>query len=141
MQKIEMIRPDIFVIRLGDEIPEIKQEKKFSCFFIVNRMNDKEYIKSLAKRLLRAGCREFSFYGTENSIWHCTVDEEDKELVHDEEDAVYTFSVKVMDGFLEELHLDISLIYCDYVDRYLFYDDETLYRKVIEKLNEMPLEE
>ena len=85
MQKIEMIRPDIFVIRLGDDIPEIKPEKEFTCFFIVNHLNDKEYIRHLAKMMLIAGCKKVDRY-----------------LFYDDEDACREVIEKLNDPNREE---------------------------------------
>ncbi|MBQ8541716.1 MAG: hypothetical protein IJ435_09640 [Clostridia bacterium] len=44
-------------------------DENTTCFFIVEKRHRKAFIKNLAYKLMRSGCRQFEFYGKYSEKW------------------------------------------------------------------------
>ena len=105
---------------------------KKSCFFLVFHVAQEGFIRTWAEQLLKAGCREFHFWGDKEKVWHLLVDEVDVErtLDHDLEDMAMTSGYHDLEDFVWELHMQSPQDCC------LFYDDEDVYRQVRQRCDE-----
>lgn len=100
---------------------------------------DKDFIKKQALQLLVAGCENFNFYGSAESIWHFIVDEVDILLNPDStsEAVVLTSGWNSINDFVDALVREISVRAFVPHDIYLIYDDEKIFRDVLQRLNSM----
>ncbi len=105
---------------------------KKSCFFLVFHVAQEGFIRTWAEQLLKAGCREFHFWGDKEKVWHLLVDEVDVErtLDHDLEDMAMTSGYHDLEDFVWELQMQSPQDCC------LFYDDEDVYRQVRQRCDE-----
>ena len=105
---------------------------KKPCFFLVFHVAQEGFIRTWAEQLLKAGCREFHFWGDKEKVWHLLVDEVDVErtLDHDLEDMAMTSGYHDLEDFVWELHIQSPQDCC------LFYDDEDVYRQVRQRCDE-----
>lgn len=105
---------------------------KKSCFFLVFHVAQEGFIRTWAEQLLKAGCREFHFWGDKEKVWHLLVDEVDVErtLDHDLEDMAMTSGYQDLEDFMWELQMQSPQDCC------LFYDDEDVYRQVRQRCGE-----
>lgn len=105
---------------------------KKSCFFLVSHVDKEGVIRTLAECLLKAGCRDFHFWGDKEKVWHLLVDEVDVErtLDNDLEDMAMTSGYQDLEDFVWELQLQSPQ------DRCLFYDDADVCRQVLQRCDE-----
>lgn len=105
---------------------------KKSCFFLVFHVAQEGFIRTWAEQLLKAGCREFHFWGDKEKVWHLLVDEVDVErtLDHDLEDMAMTSGYHDLEDFVWELQMQSPQDCC------LFYDDEDVYRQMRQRCDE-----
>ena len=107
----------------------LKPTPDSACFFIVEHT---EFFKELAAHLLLSGCRNFDFYGSKESNWHFGFDWTDIDLFPDSDNVALTSGSdgieEFVDGIQDTLDLGHSV--------YLFYDDERIFRRVCELLND-----
>lgn len=105
---------------------------KKSCFLLVFHVAQEGFIRTWAEQLLKAGCREFHFWGDKEKVWHLLVDEVDVErtLDHDLEDMAMTSGYHDLEDFVWELQMQSPQDCC------LFYDDEDVYRQVRQRCDE-----
>ena len=97
-----------------------------SCFFLVSHIDEEAFIRALAECLLKAGCRDFHFWGDREGLWHLLFDEADVErtLYSDLEDMAMTSGYSDIQDFAWELRMQSPQECC------LFYDDAEAYRQV-----------
>lgn len=124
---------------LQNKIIDIGQSPIHSCFFIVQHIEDLEYIGELASKLISADCREFVFFGAKEPIWHLEFDETDTRLKGDitVENVALTSGCDTLDEFVEELDLAIYFNSGSEQTLCLFYDDMALYEQAVELLAEL----
>lgn len=105
---------------------------KKSCFFLVFHVAQEGFIRTWAEQLLKAGCREFHFWGDKEKVWHLLFDEVDVErtLDHDLEDMAMTSGYHDLEDFMWELQMQSPQDCC------LFYDDEDVYRQMRQRCDE-----
>lgn len=101
---------------------------KKSCFFLVSHIREEAVIRALAECLLKAGCRDFHFWGDREGLWHLLFDEVDVErtLDNDLEDVAMTSGYSDIQDFAWELRMQSPQDCC------LFYDDAETYRQVLQ---------
>lgn len=63
MLRYEKIRPNLYGLDMLYGKIDLKPTHGFSCFFIVEHIEDNDFIKRQAMQLLLAGCRDFNLYG------------------------------------------------------------------------------
>lgn len=116
---------------------ELNPTHGFSCFFIVEHIDDKEFIKDQALQLLLSGCRNFDFYGKKKDAWHFGVDEADMMLYPNMtyETVALTSGWVSIEEFVEELHYVLSQRPFLPHDYYLLYDDHEIYQNTLELLD------
>lgn len=115
----------------------IHPEHAFSCFFIVQHMNDKLFIDQLGQRLLLAGCKDYTFYGEREPLWHLLFDEADILLNPDaEEDIAMTSGSSTLEDFADELDSALSWHREEPYDIFLLYDDRDLCEIVLSLLQD-----
>lgn len=109
--------------------------RNFHCFFIVERTFDKAFIREQALQLLLSQCKNFEFYGTYCWDWEHVFDEVDV-LLHpgDDEDIALTSAWDNLDAFTESLEGALSSRSFIPSDIYLIYDDEAVYKAVLQKV-------
>ena len=137
MVRYEKLRPNFYSADLGDGKIEMKPAHNFSCFFIVQHVEDKEFIKNLAVQLLLTGCRIFQFYGEKEATWHLGVDGADILLYPDSscENVALTMSCQTLEEFAESLDSGLSERPIVPHDYYLFYDDNEIYHETLKLLD------
>lgn len=108
----------------------------FCCFFIVNYMDDAEYIKKHALELLVAGCRDFHFYGKHAQLWENIFDSVDIYRTSDEDDWAMTCGGSSIENFVDELSLAIHTRPIVPFDIYLIYDDAIAKNEILALLEQ-----
>ncbi len=118
-------------LEAGAVCPAQKCFKK-SCFFLVSHVDQEGLIRTWAEQLLKAGCRDFHFWGDKEKVWHLLVDEVDVErtLDNDLEDMAMTSGYQDLEDFMWELQMQSPQ------DRCLFYDDADVCRQVLQRCDE-----
>ncbi len=134
--RYEKLRHNLYSADLRYGKIELKSTHGFSCFFIVEHTDSKEFIKDQALQLLLAGCRNFDFYGKMEPLWHIGFDEADILLFPDStsETVALTSSWETLDEFVETLQDELSVRPFVPHDFYLLYDDEGIYKEVLRLL-------
>lgn len=137
MPRYKKLRPNLYSADLFYGKIDLKPGHGFSCFFIVQHTDDKEFIKDQAIQLLLAGCRNFDFYGKMEPIWHLGFDDADILLNPNstQETVALTSGWDTIDEFVEVLHNEISCRPFVPHDYYLIYDDEETYEDVLRRLD------
>ena len=138
MMRYEKLRNNLYSADLVYGKIDLKRSHGFSCYFIVEHMDDEEFIRDQALQLLLSGCRDFVFYGKKEATWHLGVDEADIMLYPDmsDETLALTSSCETLEEFVDDLHHAISERPFLSHDYYLFYDDSKIYHDAIELLFE-----
>ena len=116
-------------IKLAKEsVGQMQDCREKSCFFLVYHIDEEAIIRALAECLLKAGCRDFHFWGDREGLWHLLFDEADVErtLDNDLEDVAMTSGYADIENFAWELRMRSPQDCC------LFYDDEDTYQQVLQ---------
>lgn len=115
----------------------LKPHRDFYCFFIVEHPCADEFIHDQALMLLTSQCRNFDFYGAFSKQWDMGFDLVDIQLHpnDDDMDIALTSAWESFDDFVDALELALSARTFIPYDVYLIYDDDVIYKKVIERLN------
>ena len=105
-----------------------------TCFMIVEHIHDIDFIRKQVLSLIVAGCRNFTFYGQQESIWHLETDLADIKVHPNSNEVALTSTSKSLNDFIDEIKLEINLrpIVPNY--NYLIYDDEKIYREILRQL-------
>ena len=113
----------------------LASNRSFHCFFIVEHSSDKTFIREQALQLLMSQCKNFEFYGTYCREWELGFDEVDV-LLHpgDDEDIALTSAWDDLDAFVESLEVALSSRTFIPSDIYLIYDDDAIYKAVLQKV-------
>lgn len=118
------------------KIPDFSS--KFCCFFLVEHTEDTELIRRQAKYLFMEDCFDFAIFGAKRGIWKKVFDQVQDELYPDlNENTSATTSFSDVEQFCSYLDFTLVSYPSGYEDCYLFYDDEKLRRKVVERMKEM----
>ena len=134
MQRYKKLRPNLFSADLHFGKIEIKPDHYCSCFFIVQRTDDREFIKDQAIQLLLAGCRNYDFYGEKRKIWETGL-EEAYRIVLPENSVENTIRLNrwdIIEDFVAVLNKSISMRPIVPCDHFLLYDDMKIYEAVVE---------
>ena len=134
MQRYKKLRPNLFSADLHFGKIEIKPDHYCSCFFIVQRTDDREFIKDQAIQLLLAGCRNYDFYGEKRKIWETGL-EEAYRIVLPENSVENTIRLNrwdIIEDFVAALNKSISMRPIVPCDHFLLYDDMKIYEAVVE---------
>ena len=109
--------------------------RNFHCFFIVEHTSDKAFIREQALQLLMSQCKNFEFYGTYCRDWELVFDEIDI-MLHpgDDEDIALTSAWDNLDAFVESIEVALSTRTFIPSDINLIYDDESVYKTVVQKV-------
>lgn len=112
---------------------DLKLTRGFTCFFIVNQTNDKEFIEKTAVDFIFSGCKDFHFFGVYEPEWHLAFDLADSLIFPNStyETVARTSGYDSIEAFAESLHSMISARTFVPHDYFLIFDDEDLYRKTI----------
>lgn len=139
MQQYEKLGNNLYGAEMYRGKLELKPTHGFSCFFIVEHIADKEFVKNQAMQLLLAGCRNFNFYGNAEPIWHLIVDETDILLYPDStsESVALTSGWDSIEDFADALDVELSLRTFVPHDIFLIYDDVRIYNDVVACLEEL----
>jgi len=124
MSELRQLTNCIYCCKLEDPIPDFSGQ--FSCFFLVNHVDNYDYAEGLCKRLILAGCRYFHSYGRYSLIWDNAADFADINLggLEDEDLFAMTSEEDDEDAFREEIYHHY-LEYNNENHKYLLlYDDE-----------------
>ena len=118
---------------------DLKLTRDFTCFFIVNHTNDREFIEKTSMDFILSGCKDFHFFGTYEPEWHLAFDLMDSMIFPNStyETVARTSGYDSIDDFsasLREMVFARTFVPHDF---YLIYDDEVLYRKTISLLGVM----
>ena len=116
-------------IKLAKEsVGQMQDCREKSCFFLVSHIDEEAFIRALAECLLKAGCRDFHFWGDREGLWHLLFDEADVErtLDNDLEDVAMTSGYSDIQDFARELRMQSPQNCC------LLSDDEDTYQQVLQ---------
>ena len=118
---------------------DLRITRDFSCFFIVNSTNNREFIEKTALDFILSGCKDFHFFGIYEPEWHLAFDLKDSMVFPNStsETVARTSGYDSIEDFSEALHEMISVRAFVPRDYFLIYDDEELYRKIISILGLM----
>ena len=136
MQRYKKLRPNLFSADLHYGKIDIKPDHYFSCFFIVQHTDDREFIKDQAIQLLLAGCRNYDFYGEKRKIWGTGL-EEAYRIVLPENSVENTIRLNrwdTIEGFVAALNKSISMRPIVLCDHFLLYDDMNIYEAVVDQV-------
>ena len=134
MQRYKKLRPNLFSADLHFGKIEIKPDHYCSCFFIVQRTDDRAFIKDQAIQLLLAGCRNYDFYGEKRKIWETGL-EGAYRIVLPENSVENTIRLNrwdIIEDFVAALNKSISMRPIVPCDHFLLYDDMKIYEAVVE---------
>lgn len=114
----------------------LKPYRDFYCFFIVEHPCSDEFIHDQALMLLMSQCNNFDFYGAYSKQWDIGFDLVDIQLHPTDDDMgiALTSAWESLDDFVDALELALSVRTFIPYDVYLIYDDETIYKEVLERL-------
>ena len=124
MAELRQLTKDIFCCRLEDPIPDFTG--RFSCFFLVNYIDDYDFAEALCKRLILAGCRYIHSYGRYSLGWDNSADFACIHLGGLDDKKLFTMTSEehIEEEFREELYYHY-LEYNESGHKYLLlYDDE-----------------
>ena len=135
--RYEKLRPNLYGAHLVFGKIDLNPTHRFSCFFIVQHTDDKEFIKKQAMQLLLAGCRNYDFFGEKEPLWHLGFDDVDIMLNPNStpENVALTSGWSTLDDFVDALDLAISVRPIVPHDTYLLYDDRAIYEEVLKRLD------
>ncbi len=104
MSELRQLTNCIYCCKLEEPIPDFSGQ--FSCFFLVNHVDNYDYAEGLCKRLILAGCRYFHSYGRYSLIWDNAADFADINLggLEDEDLFAMTSEEDDEDAFREEIY-------------------------------------
>jgi hypothetical protein len=114
-------------VNLYDQIPTVIDYDSH-CFFVVNQIDNQDFINDLAEYLIKAKIRDFIFYGKYEPLWHRKFDDMDIALNGDADEVILTSGWHTLEKFADILKEEVPYYHC-----YLFYDDE----KVLEQINQI----
>ena len=73
-----------------------------TCFMIVEHIHDIDFIRKQVLSLIVAGCKDFTFYGQQESIWHLETDLADIKVHPNSDEVALTSTCKSMDDLFSE---------------------------------------
>ena len=107
----DRLAPCFFGVDLKCEKMNFRQGHTFTCFLIVEHLNDKYFIRKWALQLLMARRDSwYYFYGSQEPLWHWMMDEADV-LLHpdpDDEKVAVTVGCRDIDDFVNELDICLN---------------------------------
>lgn len=103
----------------------------FSCFFIVEHTDDKEYIKKHALELMTAGCRNSNFYGKQAKLWENIYASVDIYKNQNEYNCTAISTWDKIESFVDALRFELSARTLIPHDVYLIYDDDQIGEQVL----------
>ena len=138
MARFKKLSNQFYSLNLYTGKTDFKLGHNILCYFIVQHPCSEQFVKEQALQLLMTPCRNFDFYGEYSGQWENGFDDVDIMLHPDDEDMdiALTSQWNDLDEFVDALHLAISSRYLVPCDTYLIYDDDPLYRQVIERLKQ-----
>lgn len=119
-----------------DEIQLLKSTTESACFFAVKYTADTELIRRYGESLFAAGCFDFSVFGGKAKVWKDTFDQVQdgmniNALIGNFRAAkMYT----TLDDFCRRIDMSLSMYPSAKKDCYLFFDDEPMMVRVVERL-------
>jgi hypothetical protein len=133
MSATEMLSSNFWGLDIECGIMDLKNGT-ITCFMIVEHIHDIDFIRKQVLSLIVAGCKNFIFYGRQESIWHLETDLADIKVHPDSDEVALTSTCESLDDFIDEINSEIYLrpIVPNY--NYLFYDDEKIYREILRRL-------
>ena len=137
--KVEKLANQFYGVNLLLSKINLKTERAWSLYYIVENTTDKEFIEKEALQtvlLVNTYSREFHFYGKQAQLWENAFDLADvaiRPAASDEEIAL-TMVYRNLDDFIDNLQEEIAEREFVSRDIYLIYDDETLYKHILTKL-------
>lgn len=135
--KYEKLRPNFYSAHLYIGEINLKVNHTAHFFFIVEHSNNKEFIHKQALELLVPQCKWFEFYGRYRNEWELGFDEIDI-MLHpndEDEDIALTSSWNDIESFVDTLKFTLSTRSIVPCDIYLLYDDENIYKDVLNRLS------
>lgn len=138
MARFKKLSNQFYSLNLYTGKTDFKLGHNILCYFIVQHPCSEQFIKEQALQLLMTPCRNFDFYGACSGQWENGFHDVGIMLQPDNNDikCALTSQWDDLDKFVDALHLAISSRYLVPCDTYLIYDDEPLYRRVIEQLKQ-----
>ena len=136
MQRYKKLRPNLFSADLHYGKIDIKPDHYFSCFFIVQHTDDREFIKEQMIQLLLSGCRWFDFYGDKGAVWEASLEEAHRIVLpkNSVENTIRLNRWDTIEGFVAALNKSISMRPIVPCDHFLLYDDMNIYEAVVDQV-------
>lgn len=133
MSATEMLSSNFWGLDIERGIMDLKNGT-LTCFIIVEHIHDIDFIRKQVLSLIVAGCKNFIFFGQQESIWHLETDLADIKVHPNSDEVALTSTCESLDDFIDEINLEINLrpIVPNY--NYLIYDDEKIYREILRRL-------
>ena len=136
MLRYEKIRPNLYGLDMLYGKIDLKPTHGFSCFFIVEHIEDNDFIKRQAMQFLLAGCRDFNLYGKTEYIWRVCV--ADVNLLLNQNAASETMTLiscwNTLEEFVDVLGAAIAVRSFIPHDYYIIYDDKDIYKEALKML-------
>ena len=134
MSATEMLGSNFWGLDIEHGVMDLKNGT-ITCFMIVEHIHDIDFIRKQVLSLIVAGCKDFTFYGQQESIWHLETDLADIKVHPNSDEVALTSTCESLDDFIDEINLEINLrpIVPNY--NYLIYDDEKIYREILRRLD------
>lgn len=122
-----------------DEIQLLKSTTESACFFAVKYTSDTELIRRYGESLFAAGCFDFSVFGGKAKVWKDVLDQVQDGL--NINTLIGNFRAakmyRTLDDFCRRIDMSLSMYPSAKKDCYLFYDDEPMMVRVVERLREI----
>ena len=137
MGRYERLNNGFYSLDLYYGKTNLKPYRDFCCFFIVEHPCSDEFIHDQELMLLTSQCNNFDFYGSYSKQWDIGFDLVDMQLHPNDDDMgiALTSALESLDDFVDALELALSARTFIPYDVYLIYDDEAIYKDVLERLS------
>ena len=137
--KFEKLSNRFYSAKLLNGAIDLIPSHTWSFYYVVNNTADKEFIEKEALKtilIVDKHSREFHFYGKEAQRWENAFDLADitvrPNATHEE--IALTMVYSDLEKFIDELQTEIRARPFVPHDTYLIYDDENIYKQILERL-------
>lgn len=135
MDRCEKLRDNLYSAELltGSITPQ--KEHLAEIFYIVNRTTDSDIVEKEALQMItQFGKTEYHFCGGQSEIWQKAFYDTAQKIYPTDSEKVILRTYENTENFANELSIALQEKYFVPTDFYLIYDDEEMYKQVVEML-------
>ena len=135
MDKCDKLRDNLYGVKLlTGSITPVKEHIAL-IFYIVNNTDNGEFAENEALQMItQFGKTEYHFCGRHSELWQRIFNNTALKIYPTDSEKVITRTYENTENFADELREALQEKYFVPTDFYLIYDDEEMYRQVVEML-------